>query len=433
MIISIKQWETKRIESFPDVKNGYISSEELYRKLIAMNYDFVATNGIIPFDIVYDHGDGFLIKANSHVGVIMYADLTLCIESMIPELSLGKILLLQSQAKVRSDSIAQKTIKRRISEENTISTIDYFIITFVDVIEDIKVNGIISQIKNQNTVGKNIKGRLNIPKQIKENPAYDSFHLITSSSDANILPNRFICSALKKALILSQLEWMLPYIKNDINFFESLGVQTIEEIQDTPSISEYSSIPREDYEMALRISKYILLGYNPLLGENVGEFPEFLLDMNEVFENYVTYGLQKLFKIGFERKKRLTLGVSPIDIPIERKNIELDGLYSYNNINVVIDAKNKYHNVLDNHIPDFIAANPDIYQQYYYASRVESGNIVLVYPSSKSRTKPIGSYQLNFQGHRPINLYFWALNITGSPHTNYTALVKLAEFIQKLN
>ena len=110
MIINIKQWETKEIQTFSIVKDGYISSEGLYRKLIAMNYDFVATNRIIPFDIIYNHIDGFLIKANSHVGVIIYDDLTLCIESMIPELSLGKILLLQSQAKVESDSIAQKGV-----------------------------------------------------------------------------------------------------------------------------------------------------------------------------------------------------------------------------------------------------------------------------------------------------------------------------------
>lgn len=400
--------------------------------MIALNYDFVATNGIIPFDIVYDHGDGFLIKANSHVGIIIYGDLTLCIESMIPELSLGKILLLQSQAKVESDSVAQKTLREKVSEETTISAIDYFIVTFLDTIEDIKINGILSQIKDYNIVNRNIKGRLNIPKQIKENPAYDRFHLITSHSDADILPNKIILTTLKKSLALSNLEWILPYIKNNINFWENRGVHEIEELPAFPDITEYSSIHREDYETALRLSKYILLGYNPLVGENIGELPEFLLDMNVVFEDYVTYGLERLFKNGFERKKQLTLGVSPVDIPIERKNIELDGFYSYNDINVVIDAKNKYHSVLDNKIPDFIAANPDIYQQYYYASRVESGNIVLVYPSSKSRSKPIGEYQLNFKGNRLISMYFWALNITGSPHENNKALIKLAEFIQNL-
>mgnify|MGYP002608182528 CR=1 FL=1 len=432
MIINIKQWETKEIQTFSIVKDGYISSEGLYRKLIAMNYDFVATNRIIPFDIIYNHIDGFLIKANSHVGVIIYDDLTLCIESMIPELSLGKILLLQSQAKVESDSIAQKTIKQKIAEETKVSAIDYFIVTLVDIIENIKINGILSQIKSQNIVGEVIRGRIDFRKQIKKNPAYDKFHSITKHSDANILPNQIIRSALEKALSLSQLEWMIPYIKNDIMFFENLGVNEIEEIQDIPNVNEYSSIYREDYETALRLSKYILLGYDPLSGESKGEFPEFLLDMNVVFENYVTYGLQRLFKSGFERKKQLTLGVGPVDIPIDRKNIELDGFYSYKNTKVVIDAKDKYHSVIDKTIPDFVATNPDIYQQYYYASRVGAKNIVLVYPSSKFRSKPIGSYQLNFEGHVSVNMFFWALNIAGSPSTDNKALIKLAEFIQEL-
>ena len=84
---------------------------------------------------------------------------------------------------------------------------------------------------------------------------------------------------------------------------------------------------RDDYEKALRFSKFILLGYDPLTGNDASHFPEFLLDMNEVFEFYVNVGLKRIFKEGFENKKIFTLGVGPDDISIDRKNIELDGYY----------------------------------------------------------------------------------------------------------
>lgn len=44
-----------------------------------------------------------------------------------------------------------------------------------------------------------------------------------------------------------------------------------------------------------------------------------MLNMNEVFEYYVTVGLKKIFKVGFENKKQFTLGVGPEDIPIDQK------------------------------------------------------------------------------------------------------------------
>ena len=117
---------------------------------------------------------------------------------------------------------------------------------------------------------------------------------------------------------------------------------------------------------------------------------------------------------------------------MDRKYIELDGYYCNNEHKVVLDTKNKYRMVLDREIPDFIAGNPDIYQQYYYASRVNAKNIILVYPSSKKRTAPIGHYQLTFEGNKEVDIYFWALQITATPKENKRSWICLAKFIESL-
>jgi len=433
VLLQIKQWESKYIRDFEVVKNGELSETQLYTKLAAMYYDYVSTNGIEPFTISYGRGQGFCVNANSHVGVIVYDDVILYIMSMIPELTLGKILYLQAQAEdVKSESEARKVLSSYLDDEETVEAVDYFVISLLNTIEDIRQNGMITEIRSTETISDRIVGRLNLQEQIKKKPAYDKFCVERTIVSADIPINQVLKAAIRKSKEVTSLEWILPLLNNAEQYFDN--VSTIEEVDGNsfPRVADYTSIKRNDYEKALLFAKYILFGYDPLDGKSAAFFPEFMLDMNEVFEFYVTVGLKRIFKEGFEIKRRFTLGVGPNDIPIERKNIELDGYYNFGNKSVVLDTKNKYRSVLDRDIPDFIAANADIYQQYYYASRVNSSNIILVYPSSKKHTSPIGKYQFNFPGNKNVDLYFWALLITGTPKENKRALINLAQFIEAL-
>lgn len=433
MILRIRQWESKYIRDFSVVKDGSISEEILYKKLTAMYFDYVSTNDIEPYTISFGRGKGFYITANSHVGVIVYGDVVLYIESMIPDLTLGKILYLHSQSEdVISDSITRQVLSEKLNDEESIAAADYFVVALLNAIEDIKQNGMICELDQLFDTTSRIVGKIDFSKQISKNPAYDKFHVERPVSSYDILPNRAIKAAVIKSKELSSLGWLASFLDEAAMFFGNVDEQSELDVQSFPKVSEYTSIKRPDYEKALRFSKYILFGYDPLSGEGESFFPEFMLDMNVVFEFYVTIGLKRIFKEGFDNKKVFSLGVGPIDIPIERKNIELDGFYSLGDKKVVIDTKNKYRSVLDRDIPDFIASNPDIYQQYYYASRVGASQIILVYPSSKKHTKPIGEYQLNFSGNRNIKLYFWALHITGTPRENKNALINLAQFIASL-
>lgn len=433
MLLQTKQWESKYLRDFDVVKNAVVSEEHLYNAITAMYYDYVSSNGIEPFTISYGRGKGFCINANSHVGVIVYDDITLYINSMIPNLTLGKILYLQSQAEdIQSTTETRKVIVDNLNDEETISAIDYFVVSLLQAVEEIRVNGLITEIQRAETVSKRLIGKMDIKRQISKSPAYEQFYVEKTDVSTNILLNRAIRTAIEKSAELTKLEWARPLLIGALDYFTN--VSDLEEItkEDFPKVSDYTAIKRDDYEKALRFAKFILLGYDPLAGDGISSFPEFMIDMNEVFEYYVNVGLKRIFKNGFENKKIFSLGVGPRDIPIDRKNIELDGYYCNENIKVVLDTKNKYKNVLENEIPDFVAANPDIYQQYYYASRVNASNIILVYPSDRKRTAPIGEYDLNFERNKNVKMYFWALHITGSPKDNKRALINLAKFIETL-
>lgn len=433
MVIQIKQWESKYIRDFDIVRTGLISEERLYNKIAAMYYDYVNNHNVEPFTLTYGKAKGFCVNANSHVGVIVYDDIVMYINSMVPDLSLGKILYLQSQAEeVESATETRNVIVENLNDEESIAAIDYFVVSLLQAIEEIYANGLITEISQESKKDNKIKGKLDIQKQIRKCPSFDSFYVEKTEPSKNIVINQVIKKALIVAGELTQLAWIRSLAVSAINYF--FGVDDIEEIEKDifPNVSDYTSIKRNDYEKALRFSKFILFGYDPLSGDGASSFPEFLLDMNEVFEFYVTVGLKRIFKEGFENKKRFSLGVGPEDIPMDRKYIELDGYYCNDGHKVVLDTKNKYRMVLDRDIPDFIAGNPDIYQQYYYASRVNAKNIILVYPSSKKRSAPIGHYQLNFEGNKDVDIYFWALQITATPKENKKSLISLAKFIESL-
>lgn len=433
MLLQIKQWESKYICDFDCVRNGDITEEKLYHKILAMYYEYVSTNSIEPFTIVYGKGRGFCVNANSHVGVIVYEEITLYITSMIPELTLGKILYLKAQAEeVDSDSETRRVIAQKLNDEEEIGAVDYFVVSFLNSVDSILCNGILTQLQPQETQSRTIEGQLMLKQQIQKHPAYDSYHTKRTVSSEDILINQVIKVALIKARELSKLEWILPFVNSALTSFDAVSVLDEIDVSQYPKVSEYTAIKRIDYEDALLFAKYILFGYDPTEGKGNAYFPEFMLDMNSVFEFYVTVGLCKIFKTGFSIKRCFTLGVGPVDIPIERKNIELDGYYENGEKRVVLDTKNKYRSVLDRDVADFIAGNPDIYQQYYYASRLNSNNIILVYPSSRKRTEPIGKYQLNFPGNKNVTLYTWALHITGTPRQNKNALISLAQFIESL-
>lgn len=432
MQLQIKQWESKYIKDFDVVKNGEITPESLYNKLSAMYYEFVSENDIIPFVISYGGINGFMINANSHVGAIVNGDITLYISSMIPELTLGKILYMQSQAEeVENKSVTKRVLTEKLNDEEEIAALDYFIVSLIDSIEDIKQRGLITELVDKKIVSTRIQGRILLTEQIQKNPAYDSFHTEKTVASKNNILNRVIKTAVIKAIDSTKMEWLGSLLKNAESLFDD--VDTIEDLNpaDFPKVEDCTNIRRDDYEKAIRLSKFILFGFDPLEGEGASYFPEFIIDMNVVFEYYVTVSLERLFKSGFRKKALFTLGLTP-DVPIDKKNIELDGFYQMGEKTVVIDTKNKYKSVLDRDVPDFVAANPDIYQQYYYASRLNSSNIILVYPSSKRRTKPIGEYKFSFGGDKEITMYFWALYITGSPMENTKYLISLAKFIESL-
>ena len=118
--------------------------------------------------------------------------MVLYITSMVPDLSLGKILYLQSQAEdVESDSVAKQVLADSLNNEESISAVDYFVLSLVNVIEDIKMNGLLSELSTKKEESNRIVGRLDLARQISSHPSYDSFCVERTVSTTNILLHHY--------------------------------------------------------------------------------------------------------------------------------------------------------------------------------------------------------------------------------------------------
>lgn len=434
MIIKVKQWENRYLRDVNQVKEKLITEHELYNALIGLYYTFVSENSIEPFEITYGRDRGFCIIAKSYVGIISNGNISLFIEPNIPNLSLGKILYMSSLTSEDEKSIeTNKVLTEQLNDEEEIDAIDYFIISLLYSVADIINNGIVSMLVKEKSIESKIIGNLDLQNQIRKLPSYEKFYVNRPKKINNTLVNQIIKTALVKALNLTKIEWARPQIQEAINNFYDVAL--IDDVKNItfPKLTDYTSVPRPDYDKALQFSEFILLGFDPLFGFNDSKFPEFLIDMNKVFENYVMISLKNTYKVGFTRKRIMTLGLGPEDVPIEKKFIELDGFYEYGNLKVVFDAKNKYRNIMDFSNEDFFASNQDLYQQFYYAKRMDADYVVLVYPSTKARKKPLSTYTFEFDSDRLVTIILWGLQITSTPKINKQAIVNLAEYISKLD
>lgn len=433
MRIEIKQWEQKLITSFQPVVSGDLSADEFLYCMQQMFYTYQKKLGTQPFNIVYT-SNGYAIKANHFAGIISYRNISLFISPIIPDLTYEKLLYLESVSNSYSANQSKKHLMMKIGDEDKVSVVEYYAVSLIDNVYDILSNGVIEQYERENQSLPKIKGEIDFSKQISKSPYFNKFEVKRNNRITNIPINQLIYAALIEIKKKSSKDWIISAVTSLLIYFDELGVVLSDEIEQIPdaTVLENITINRPDYENALAFSMYILFGLDFSNGSKNSTLPEHVIEMNFLFENYVTESLRRSYKQGFTKKYTTTLGVFP-DVAKDSRNIELDGYYKFDNHNVIVDAKNKYKSQDDlgdknNKVPN----NADLYQQYYYAKRMSSNNVVLVYPASKTKDRPIGEFKV-VRDNQEVNIISWGLNISGSPRENIKAIKNLARFIQNLD
>lgn len=221
-----------------------------------------------------------------------------------------------------------------------------------------------------------IKGKIDFAENIKLNSYRKHLHVLKYEQfTENILLNKIFKAVMINLISLTTLK------QNKIKLGQALmWLENVEEISLTNDIWDKIIFTRlnQQYRTAFNMAK--LFYQNSSLNLNKGDelSLSFLVPLNQLFERYVLYLLEKacgnetnvryqgpLRYLGLSNSKSV-LQLKP-DISIEHKGM----------ICAIFDAK--YKEAIDQYDNCCVSQN-DIYQMLAYSIRYECNNIVLVYP-----------------------------------------------------
>ena len=345
------------------------------------------------FDVEPVAGDGHLYRLTpgSVVGVSHVGDLAVSIR---PKLDISRVLFLASYAmgafQLRDRDIADF---RRAD-----SLVEALAAALVDAARRAFAQGLLQGYRAEEEALHTVRGRMRIEEQVRRRfgalvpveVRYDDF-------TADILANRLVKAAV---LALQRMQIRHPATRS--------GLAGVRARLDNVRVEEFSRnrVPgvafdrlNEHYRQVVALSRLVLRHASYESGQGAVRAPGFLVDMNVVFQEFVTRALRE--KLGAsDRTLRSGQGV-PLD---EGSRIRLYPDLSWwegGRCTFVGDAK--YKRMKDERVP-----NADLYQLLAYATALDLPGGLLVY--AKGETEPVE----HIVRHAGLRLEVAAVDLSGT-------------------
>jgi 5-methylcytosine-specific restriction endonuclease McrBC regulatory subunit McrC len=252
--------------------------------------------GVEPFKIEYSRAsDSYLLRPNSVIGRINCKYFVLEISSKFEEIEIGKWLQLAHYSEASHlVKHANDIIEKNVSENDVLSGIDYFVLSFVSATYDCVNQGLLYDKHIIALEDPHLKGKLNVNRYVQKggNPFYPQ--MLQNAKNYNINPNKIIKKALEACVFSSKNSKVRNVANGLLGYFE--GVDSEKLINTRINYDFISSLPRLDYEKSLALSKIILEGLNPLEGSNSSFTPFFTINLDVLFEIFVAFELRNMLK-----------------------------------------------------------------------------------------------------------------------------------------
>ena len=386
--------------------------------------------GTEPYKIEYSRSDdSYQLRPNGVVGRILCGEFILEITSKFENIDIGKWLQLAHYSGANhlvrhNNDVAESTI----SEQETFSGVDYFVVALVSSVYDCINSGLLYDKDQKEGDDPNFRGKLQVKKYIQKGANPFNLQTIQNIKQYDCNPNRILKAALEicaskagNSQLRSIAHEMLPH-------FEGTSAARI----DSTSI-EYtfdSSLPRPDYEKALAIAKIILEGFASIEGSTDSFIPFYTINLDELFEIFIAYEIQKLLRSGIytvHLQHKLPHPLNPaLDSNFIAPDIEVTPTNGHGQRTIVIDTKNKYS--LLNDSGSIKISNQDLFQMVYYCQAVGTNVGILVYPGDKdSRTEYLlmGSEgRTNYERKRN-----WRIDLSGTLRDTREAIAQFSQFV----
>lgn len=402
--------------------------------------------GTKPINLIYDPNNGFVATATSSIGKIYTDYFDIQLTPKIEGIEISKCLLLAHSVKMSNINICKNEIvKDYISDEQEYTIYDLLAFGLIDAVFDIKNNGLIRKFEDITISAIKIKGQVNFTSSIAKGNLKIRPDLNEISPTYQTLPNQIIKYALDLCKIntdLSEITKLINVVDSEFRFIPPLNQDIIKLLD----FRFFYNLPRPDYENAIKYAAAIIQGN--IFGNNSDiDIPSFTLNLDLVFEQYVSHTIKKLLNPKFYKVYLQKEYEHPISPKPMTKNIVPDIVVENlkNGKKIILDVKNKYSNFNDQ--DQLSANNNDLFQITYYAKALNSKNVILVFPHGKSvhqcpikasesevsyNTK-IEKYMNNCQQYvffdNEINLSQYFINLSGTLHNTEKSVASLCKLI----
>lgn len=435
-----------------------LPEEEVRNLLREASHNHFRMYGTKPFELQYDPAQGEILRVTSTIGHVATEKFVVRLQPAIEGLHVAKCIgLAQACGYGFLSRYNDEIARQRLSEKEEYTAVDFFARSLLAAVTVVLRNGLdrkLSPVSRESlTLGGSIDFQATISAGKLSRPVSEDM-----TFDINTPPNRLLVTALSICKdrcrsrqvvgwansVLSQIPGAKPY---------DYG----EEVKKVPS--SYFSVPRADYSQALLLSDLIIKGFSWEEGNAAGFLPLFTLDLDQLFEKYVSETIHQLLdptKFSVRIQKDLPHPTRP---PFGDKTFVPDLIISGANKqtrHLILDLKNKYGSVVREETR--YASNPDVFQIAYYCHALKAKFAFLVYPGNgknatryplkgsespkayeKRRAKAeeeIMDENLTrlFDGFPGVELFLfkWILNMVGSLNDTRSSVASLAQFAADL-
>jgi len=318
------------------------------------------------------------VKFRQYVGVLCVGDLTIEVLPKTDKDSNKKYWrdkLIFMLSKVYKLDVKMLNDAPQTNHSNS-TILDVFIKRYLDEVDKLLNRGLVKCYHKEVGNRKALKGKLLTEEHLRKNIVHkERFYVRYNTYDYQHIMNQILRQAME----------IVPMATSDV-ILRGRAYSTLfsfPELDDIPVAAEtFDNLlydrKTEDYRMAIRLARLLLLHYMPKKAGNGDDVLALMFDMNKLWEEFVCVSLRKKLKnhnvhgqeskYFWESKDYRHKTIKP-DIVISNKNGKAIA---------ILDTKWK--------IPSDGPSDSDLHQMFVYMKMFETSRVALVYPShGKSR------------------------------------------------
>ena len=349
------------------------------------------------------------LRPASHVGVVRLPNLTVEIR---PKLPIESVLFLASYA------LGVFKLKPGVADlHQSTNLVEAMVQLFHQAVRQATGRGLLQGYQTQEETLNVVRGRIRIEEQLRRRfgiavpieVRYDEF-------TPDIEPNRLLKAAVRR------LAWLPQRSRNTLRLLSAMRAvfANVSEVEYRPThLPEVPVTPLNvHYQPALALARLILQSGSVELAAGRVESASFLIDMNEVFEDFVVVALRDALDLTPYTFPQGT-GSHPLWLDTDRKlRLEPDISWWQGNRCVFVgDAK--YKRITNG------ARSPDIYQALAYALAADLPGALLIYAhDDQDRIDPVTYHIPAVNKH--IQIEVDVLNLQGQPKEILKRVERLA-------